>query len=63
MKNVKLTSYLTGLPVSVDLTEIDTYRGGSSYTMLYFKDESTALVCEDFETVDALIEALNKEEQ
>lgn len=63
MSNVKLTSFLTGLPVSVDLSEIQTWRGVDGGTALYFKDDSMAVVSEDFEAVDDMIEALNKEEK
>jgi len=52
---ITLTAYLTGLPVTIETEEIDTYRGGSDYTSIYFKDDSMAMVTEDFETVDKLI--------
>lgn len=57
MDNIKLTDYITGLPVAIEKSDIESYRGNTGHTSIYLNDGGTIEVLEDFETVDNLVES------
>lgn len=60
MKAIELTSFVTDLPIKVDVEEINTYNSCRLGTIIEFKDMGVSIVHEDFDTVDARIkEATN----